>query len=343
MLSRRELLKTAGLCAASLALPGNWRTLPNTPAGQPQHFALGRVTTSGHPARLAPDAESEKLAALGMDELVEIKEIALDADETMPNRIWYKLADGSFTHSSRVQIVKNELNQSNEEVPKDGRLGEITVPICEAYRNIGDASPHYRFYYQATFWVMARLYDQQGNTWYQVLDDKYYVYYYVHAENVRLVPFAELQPISPEVDPDKKRLLVDLRTQTVIAYEDDVAVFFTKVSTGIKMSEGGFATPAGIFRILRKRPCRHMASGPSIYGSGFDLPGVPWVSYFTAEGVAFHGTYWHNNFGLPQSHGCINMPSDAARWVYLWTTPWVPEDNYYLGSKAGTRVDVIKL
>jgi lipoprotein-anchoring transpeptidase ErfK/SrfK len=55
--------------------------------------------------------------------------------------------------------------------------------------------------------------------------------------------------------------------------------------------------------------------------SAYELPGVPWVSFFTETGVAFHGTYWHNDFGRPKSHGCINMQTDEAKWLYRWTRP----------------------
>jgi lipoprotein-anchoring transpeptidase ErfK/SrfK len=72
--------------------------------------------------------------------------------------------------------------------------------------------------------------------------------------------------------------------------------------------------------------------------TGFDLPGVPWVSYFTSNGVAFHGTYWHNDFGVPHSHGCINLTPEAAKWVYLWTTPAVPPKEYVYSDNHGTRV-----
>lgn len=52
------------------------------------------------------------------------------------------------------------------------------------------------------------------------------------------------------------------------------------------------------------------------------LPGVPWVSFFEPEnGIAFHGTYWHQNYGIPMSHGCINMKTEEARWLYRWVTP----------------------
>jgi lipoprotein-anchoring transpeptidase ErfK/SrfK len=53
----------------------------------------------------------------------------------------------------------------------------------------------------------------------------------------------------------------------------------------------------------------------------YELPGVPWVSFFHETGVGFHGTYWHNDFGTPKSHGCINMRTEEARWLYRWTLP----------------------
>ncbi len=54
----------------------------------------------------------------------------------------------------------------------------------------------------------------------------------------------------------------------------------------------------------------------------YELPGVPWTSFFEPEtGVAFHGTYWHNNFGIPMSHGCVNMRTHEAKWLFRWATP----------------------
>ncbi len=45
---------------------------------------------------------------------------------------------------------------------------------------------------------------------------------------------------------------------------------------------------------------------------------MPYVLYFTDVGHAIHGTYWHDNFGTPMSHGCINLPMDVAEWIYGW-------------------------
>lgn len=100
---------------------------------------------------------------------------------------------------------------------------------------------------------------------------------------------------------------VNVTTQTLSAYEGDKLVFTTKVSTGRARTP----TVLGRFRIRTKLRAQAM-SGPGYY-----LPNVPYVMYFHA-GYALHGTYWHNNFGHPMSHGCVNMRTDEAKWLYEW-------------------------
>ena len=74
---------------------------------------------------------------------------------------------------------------------------------------------------------------------------------------------------------------------------------------------------------------------------GYDLPGVPWCSFFTGTGVAFHGTYWHNDYGRPRSHGCVNLPSMDAKFIYRWTMPVVPPGVDYVHLPGqGTAVQV---
>ena len=77
-------------------------------------------------------------------------------------------------------------------------------------------------------------------------------------------------------------------------------------------------------------------------GVGYDLPGVPWVSFFTSTGVSFHGTYWHNDYGKPRSHGCVNLRPQDAKFIYRWTSPVVPVDIPYLYEPGhGTNVEII--
>jgi lipoprotein-anchoring transpeptidase ErfK/SrfK len=84
-----------------------------------------------------------------------------------------------------------------------------------------------------------------------------------------------------------------------------------------------------------------MAAGDRAAPNSYDLPGVPWICYFTEDGISFHGTYWHNDFGKPRSHGCINLSPAAARWVYRWTYPYVPAIEQSVFETTGTIVDVI--
>jgi lipoprotein-anchoring transpeptidase ErfK/SrfK len=86
------------------------------------------------------------------------------------------------------------------------------------------------------------------------------------------------------------------------------------------ISSGKKATPTikGTFRIYLKRSVHTMvgvdpSSGKVIYRT----PNVRWISYFKA-GYALHATYWHNNFGTPMSHGCVNMRTKDAKYLYNW-------------------------
>ena len=105
----------------------------------------------------------------------------------------------------------------------------------------------------------------------------------------------------------EKWIDIQLSTQTLTAYEGDTPVLTALVSTGVP----GLPTPQGEYTIYRKVRSQVM-SGPGYY-----LTNVEFVSYFY-KGYAFHGTYWHNNFGQPMSHGCVNMTNADAQWVYEW-------------------------
>ena len=71
------------------------------------------------------------------------------------------------------------------------------------------------------------------------------------------------------------------------------------------------------------------------------LLGVPWTAFFHETGVAFHGTYWHDNFGSPMSHGCINMRNSEAKWLFRWTSPVNEPNSWEVRARLGTAVEVI--
>ncbi len=104
-----------------------------------------------------------------------------------------------------------------------------------------------------------------------------------------------------------REILVDLSDSRVYAYENGVLIRNVLASTGLP------ATPTvqGDFAVQRKYSAQTM-SGPGYY-----LPDVPYVLYFYA-GYALHGTYWHENWGQPMSHGCVNLPTPEAEWFFTW-------------------------
>jgi LysM repeat protein len=102
-----------------------------------------------------------------------------------------------------------------------------------------------------------------------------------------------------------KQVVVDLSDQIVYAYDNGALVRTVVVSTGLP----GTPTVLGDYNVYVKYESQTM-SGPGYY-----LPGVPWIMYFY-QGYALHGTYWHNNFGNPMSHGCVNMPTPDAEWFF---------------------------
>jgi lipoprotein-anchoring transpeptidase ErfK/SrfK len=142
---------------------------------------------------------------------------------------------------------------------------------------------------------------------------------------MRIIPDEEISPISPDVPAHEKHIEVSIQNQTLIAYEGNKIVFSTHISSGInkRPDPNGIPwdTPRGRFNIQSKMPSKHMGDG-DLAADGSDLPGVPWTCFFLSPpGNAFHGTYWHDNFGLQMSHGCVNMRTDEAKWLFRWSTP----------------------
>jgi hypothetical protein len=262
------------------------------------------------------------------------------------NRVWYLINNEGFAHSGKVQPVAVRYNSPLFNLPTGGMLAEVTVPYTDAVRDPNNPERHdwfaYRLYYSTVYWIEDVLKDKKGQRWYRVIDDKLKLSYYVTAEHMRPVAPEELSPISPHVPVQEKRLEVRLNDQVAVAYEGNQAVFMTRIASGGKFIEGNYTTPAGSYVTNRKRPSRHMASEDLAAPSAYDLPGVPWVSYLTKSGISFHGTYWHNDFGKPRSHGCINLSPQAARWVYRWTNPAVPYGERTWYKDEGTQVDVVE-
>jgi len=103
---------------------------------------------------------------------------------------------------------------------------------------------------------------------------------------------------------------INLSSQYMLIYQGDAVIGETYISSG----RAGFETPTGTFHVNSKYVSDDMEG--VLGGEYYNVPEVPDVMYFTDVGHAIHGAYWHNNFGTPMSHGCINMPLGMAEWLY---------------------------
>jgi LysM repeat protein len=124
-------------------------------------------------------------------------------------------------------------------------------------------------------------------------------------------PTPRPQPTIPMGKFGPKWVDVDLSTQTMTAYEGQVPVYTSKMSSGLPR----YPTVEGTYRVYARYVQTRMKGGEG--ADYYNIPDVPYTLYFYS-GYALHGAYWHDSFGTPQSHGCVNLPVDAAKWVFEW-------------------------
>jgi lipoprotein-anchoring transpeptidase ErfK/SrfK len=131
------------------------------------------------------------------------------------------------------------------------------------------------------------------------------------------VPFIPL-PTQPIPINSGRWIDINLSEQMLYTYEGDALVGSFLISTGT----AAHPTVTGRYAVYVKYRYTDM-SGPGYY-----LPDVPFTMYFYA-GYGIHGTYWHNNFGHPMSHGCVNMRTSDAGWVFNWASVGTPVNIHY--------------
>ncbi len=323
-ISRRDFLKLGGVSLGSLAFTPSLNHLFDF-----DDSSMIRVATTSVSVHSQPDDQSRIVSTWMRDELVHTYGEVTAAAPTY-NPVWYRVW-GGYMHRARLQRVKMIYNQTLPALEEGTRrLVEVTVPYTEPWRytkiynwqKLG-----FRLYYGSVHWVEAIEPGPFGEQWYRIYDDLTGFPYYVNPLHIRPIPLSELTPITPEIPLEKKRIEVNLTTQTLTAYEYDKQVLKTSICSGIPGGPRGAngiptKTPSGDFRIMDKMPAKHMGDGNLFADADdYELPGVPWTSFFTSQGHAFHGTYWHENFGVPMSHGCINMRTEEAKWLFLWVLP----------------------
>jgi len=363
LITRRDFLKiaTAGLTGIVFKPWVRRIELPEFP----QSERLGRVCGGRVDLRARPDPNSQSVGFLYEDAVVPWLREAVGETPSwvFTNQRWVETPDG-YIYGPYLQPVRNLPNQPFTQLVEtslgQGMWVEVTVPYVDIVLEREPSSNSWiaakveegialRFYYSQVFWVDQIKTNENGQTFYRINPNFYggVDQVWAQAEAFRPITAEDIAPISPEVE--DKRVVVDVNYQTLSCFEGGHEVFFCRVSTGAKFDMYGnvvdkWSTPVGKHRVARKYISLQMSGGTT--GAGYDLPGIGWTAIFATGGVAIHSTFWHNNFGDPMSHGCVNTRPEDARWIFRWVQPGVNYDPGMLDvtvtGSASTTVEVVE-
>ena len=363
-MTRRDFVKLAALGLGGLALrPWAGRLLDLVDF--PQADRLGRAANGTLEIKARPDPDGETVGVLYEDGVLPwVREVVGEKPmHIFNNQRWVETPEG-YVYAPYFQPVRDLPNEPVSELPNSslgqGMWVEVTIPYVDVILENEPTSHSWveakfeeglpiRFYYSQVFWVDQIKTGASGNTLYRV-NPNYYGgvdLLWADASAFRPISSGELVPINPEVE--NKRIVIDVNHQTLSCFEGEVEVYFCRISTGAKFDMYGnavdkWATPVGSHKVTRKYISLQMSGG--VTGAGYDLPGIGWTSVFATGGVAIHSTFWHNNFGDPMSHGCVNVRPQDAKWIFQWTLPTVSSDpgveDITVSGAASTQVEVVE-
>jgi hypothetical protein len=367
-LSRRTFLRAAGAGAAAAALSSPLsRALAQVPTTNPDEELLsynevfkdppmlGRMHGAKYVKRFTqprPDSHpvGDNLQPLQVVPILRsVRSVPYDSVAFSP--IWFE-TDQGYVHSAYVVPCHEFFNEPEAEVPTNGFWAQMTTPYALQHSGPSVDSPHYDFFYYRAYWqqvykVTDMAVDDKGRAWYRVADDPDIEpkrVAWIMARALRRLTDADFAPISPDVT--DKSIKIQLDKQLLSCYEGSSLVFQTMIASGTTITgDDGvlhdFSTAYGDYHVERKRPARRMKGGSEADGTNYDVNAVPWITYFVGTGAAIHGAYWHNRYGVPKSHGCINVVPDAAQWVYRWTVPTATAtDDYRWTQKFETATPI---
>jgi len=354
VISRRQFLRLTVFSLGALAFRHSNLFTPRVQF--PKAEKLGRVNVGMVEAKSKPDADSETVAKVYEDAVVPWIHEVVGRQPLRVNQRWVETSQG-YIWAPYLQPVKNRPNIPITELPAtslgSGMWAEVTIPFVDLVLANPPARSYWlknatapRLYYSQVLWIDQVKTDEQGQVWYRVNERfGYGDLLWATAEAFRPLTTEEMEPIHP--DAEDKLVVVNISRQTLSCFEGKEEIYNTRVSTGVMNNIEGtptdnWSTPLGTRAIWRKMVSVHMSGGTT--GGGYDLPGVSWTTFFEGNGVAIHSTFWHNNFGEPMSHECVNATPEDAKWVFRWTKPVVPYDpgDVTIGMPGGTKVRVIE-
>jgi hypothetical protein len=354
-ISRRNFLKLAGVGLGALVFrpPKGFdyeyfsspKRLPQFPASD----IIGRVLENGIDLRSQPtndETVNTTLSELSADTLVEWgRQVVGNVVGGLRNQRYVETPQG-YIYASVLQPTRNLPNTPLTEMPagQKGFWAEVTVPYIELAHEGVVASPWmqdhiaYNFrpklYYGQVVWI-DQIRTENGFPEYRWNEDvphgygygAYGEFFWGDGAGFKVLTDEDVAPISPDVDPNEKKIEANLDYQTLSCYEGNTEVYFCRLASGLGydpstgQASDKLATPVGNLLTHWKIISLNMTAGT--FQSGYSTPAVPWSTMISGDGVAIHGAFWHNAFGEKRSHGCINVSPEDAKWIFRWTTPYI--------------------
>lgn len=260
--------------------------------------------------------------------------VSIDEEVEEDGQLWYRVDDNAYVLAEKVVLGTPSAFQGvMVEGEQASLVGFVAIEGLNVRARPGATADNPPLTTLRHYEVVDILGSEEAGdgTWYRIGEDRF-----VHSAYVRVVYPV---PRPAEVLPDDRWIAVDLAQQTLSAYEGDRMVLATLVSSG----RPPWYTPLGLSRIWIKLQATEMVGGSVEKGDFYALQDVPWTMYFNRD-VGLHAAYWHDRFGTPRSHGCVNLSPLDAKWLFDWTGPLFPrpEQEYvYAGqNNPGTWVYV---
>lgn len=268
--------------------------------------------------------------------------VSIRGRRVVDGQVWYQIDRGGWTPASAVEVREPSAFHGIRVVP--GMPMPFGFVIAErlnvrAEPGIAEDNPPISELPRYAVVPILEVLTLPDGKWYKIADQQW-----VSAKYVRRVA----PVVRPDgIGPDERWIAVNLREQTLTAYEGSEMVYATLISSGLPR----WQTITGLFRIWIKIKARKMSGGSLEGGDYYYLADVPWTMYFKG-GYGLHAAYWHDDFGRPKSHGCVNLSPLDAYWLFQWATPDLSPDQPFLRSTpenpgtwvfvhAGTQPEVV--
>ena len=320
--------------------------LPQFPAGD----YLGRVAVTPNfnstELKSQPNENAPAIRNVNQDEVVVWQREVIGTNVSgRTNTRWVQTPNG-FIYAADLQPVRNLPNTPVNGLPagKGGFWAEVTVPYVDLQlmnSPIGVGVKYslqynipIRLYYGQVAWIDQVGQGTNGSVIYRFNESPQHGYgpgdvFSADGTAFHVLTNEDIAPINPNVDPATKKIVVDSTKghQTLSCFEGNTEVYFCRVSTGFTSDVQDYSTPPGDQAISWKIFSIHMGANLPASGSGYDTMAVPWPVFFnTNAGAAIHGVFWHNDFGVRRSHGCVNASPEDAKWIFRWTSPSISLD-----------------